>query len=61
MFGAVENAETVALAEKSPPDFEAIILKLDKAIHSEPIISNTGSFRVDQLEDKETYIWAWLK
>ena len=40
------------MAEKSPPDFEAIILKLDKAIHSEPIISNTGSFRVEQLEDK---------
>ena len=47
MFGAVENAETVALAEKSPPDFEAIILKLDKAIHSEPIISTTGSVCIE--------------
>nr|POE68673.1 hypothetical protein CFP56_72708 [Quercus suber] len=55
MFGAVEKAGTVALAEKSPPDFEAIISELDKAIHSEPIISNTSSVRVEQLEDKRDF------
>nr|POF20269.1 enoyl-coa delta isomerase 3 [Quercus suber] len=55
VFGAVEKARTVALAEKSPPDFEAIISELDKAIHSEPIISSTSSVRVEQLEDKSDF------
>nr|POE52403.1 hypothetical protein CFP56_50263 [Quercus suber] len=48
VIGTVEKAETVALGEKRNPDFEAIISKLDKDIHSEPIISNIGSVRVEQ-------------
>nr|POE91015.1 enoyl-coa delta isomerase 3 [Quercus suber] len=55
VFGAFEKARTVALAEKSPPDFEAIISELDKAIHSEPIISSTSSVCVEQLEDKSDF------
>ena len=52
MFETVENAETVALAEKRTLEFKAIILELDKAIQSEPIISTKGSVRAEQLEDK---------
>ena len=52
MFGAVKKAETIALAEKRTPKFEAIILELDKAIQSETIISTKGLVRVEQLEDK---------
>ena len=47
MFGAVEMAETVALAEKRTPDFEAIISELDKAIQSESIISTIGSVCIE--------------
>ena len=52
MFGAVKKAETIALAEKRTPKFEAIILELDKAIQSETIISTKGLVHVEQLEDK---------